>query len=1450
MAFFLRSHARGRASTSRWLVSVLLLSGFTALAQAQPLPTRKPQPVVAEPGTPIPPLLAPWVPWVLHGAGDAHCPLIDDVRVCIWPSALSIDVAGNAASFTLHVSSDRDGEAPLPGATEQWPIDVEVDGVRVAVFSRQGRPEARVRSGVHTITGRFLFGEAPARLQVPPNVGALSLRRDGVALTPPKREESGLLWIDESENGDENQERLSLSVHRRIEDAVPLRVVTRILVSAAGKPREIVFDDALLRGTRPIELRADLPAQLAPSGSLRMQAQGGSYRIEIVAIVETPVQQLVAPKLVTPWPETETWVFKGDDQLRHVELTGPPQIDSGRTDLESDWRGLPTFLLAAGQAISFETRRRGEPEPAPNRLTLERALWLDLDGDGYTLRDQLRGTMRQGFRLDLETGLLGHAVVSGQDALITKRGKKSGIELRTSQVDLATEWRLEHGQRSLPAVGYSDDVESLSARLYLPPGFMLLGVQGPDSARGTWIDSWDLFDLFFVLLIALGVGKLAGVRSGLIALLSLVLTQHEPNAPAITWIMLLVAAALVRALAPHAQAKLARAFFFTALGALLLVWLPFCVQQVRSALYPQLADTQASSERWPDGALIGTAAAPEPVPAPMEEQQQDLQNAVGNSPPSVTGLGAQLEDGHGGGAAEGAIQSIGGARALGVSKSSLSKASRAGADSYDVRELIDPNAVVQTGPGLPGWRFREFALGWSGPVSRGERIQLWLVPPIATRLWSLASALLSGLLLWCLIQAARLGDLRPRARRSGPPPPPPDIMVTVLSLVFAFALSPALASAQGIPTPELLEQLRARLLEPPRCAPDCVSVPKLMLTLGDTRLDVRVEVHAGEGAVYRAPGPLEQWAIDRIRIDDNDAAAAARLADGFLHVRMPAGIHTLELSGPAPTNRASTLALGGPTPHRVEAHGRGWVIEGLHADGTSEASLELRREVPSTGHGAQEQALTQWLEVRRELDLGLRFNLRTTLTRQGPASESMLVRLPLWAGESVTEAGLSSENGSVVITLPRDQSSFTFVSTMQPRAQLELTAVTASEGGELKHPYSEIWQVRPGTLYRTRFEGIPPVTQLAADGRYAPTYRPWPGERLTVFAERLEAAEGASVTIDAAQLRFTPGARIEEAKLSVRLRASRGTTEHIKLPKNATLAALDIDGSPHPARLKQSVLQLPLEPGSHSIALTFTRPARLGFRYAPEPPSIGRAITNLHQSVTLPEDRWLLATRGPAWGPAILWWGHVLVVVLLGFALGRVSASPLRGYQWALLGLGLTQVEAPVALAVVAWLFALAARERTFIANRRLFYLVQAVLVLLTVVALTCLAYAVHQGLLVSPDMQVQGMLSSHNFVQWYSDRTPGDLPPITLWTAPVWIYKALMLLWALWLAASLIQWLRWGWAAFRKGNPRRTKPPLGPGGGTGGSAASVGRAGAPANPKTPPLSGPDSADSKRARVS
>ncbi|HEX6241029.1 MAG TPA: hypothetical protein VFZ61_09050, partial [Polyangiales bacterium] len=123
---------------------------------------------------------------------------------------------------------------------------------------------------------------------------------------------------------------------------------------------------------------------------------------------------------------------------------------------------------------------------------------------------------------------------------------------------------------------------------------------------------------------------------------------------------------------------------------------------------------------------------------------------------------------------------------------------------------------------------------------------------------------------------------------------------------------------------------------------------------------------------------------------------------------------------------------------------KGFVVDGLRDDGRAEGSLSIRREVSQGAEQASAtQGLAQWFEVRRVLELGVRFRVHTSVTRLGSAAESALVRVPLLPGEEVSEAGLVADQGSVVINLPRGETSLSYASSLSPVPKLELRAPAA-----------------------------------------------------------------------------------------------------------------------------------------------------------------------------------------------------------------------------------------------------------------------------------------------------------------------------------------------------------------------------------------------------------------------
>jgi hypothetical protein len=217
-------------------------------------------------------------------------------------------------------------------------------------------------------------------------------------------------------------------------------------------------------------------------------------------------------------------------------------------------------------------------------------------------------------------------------------------------------------------------------------------------------------------------------------------------------------------------------------------------------------------------------------------------------------------------------------------------------------------------------------------------------------------------------------------------------------------------------------------------------------------------------------------------------------------------------------------------------------------------------------------------------------------------------------------------------------------------------------------------------------------------------------------------------------------------------------------------------------------------PGQHDLVVGWQHPDGQSALFRAPRVSLGAELINAEVSVHLPDERWLLAAGGPGWGPAILLWGHLVLILLLAPVLGRLPGSPLRSWQWALLALGLTQVPLPVAGIVFGWFFLMAFQghyrpERPIWFNAR-----QLLLLALTLVFLGCLVGAVYDSLLSTPNMEVAGAGSSERLLRWYFDRTPGTLPEVWVLTASLWVWRSVMLLWALWLAHELVGWLQWAW--------------------------------------------------------
>jgi len=348
--------------------------------------------------------------------------------------------------------------------------------------------------------------------------------------------------------------------------------------------------------------------------------------------------------------------------------------------------------------------------------------------------------------------------------------------------------------------------------------------------------------------------------------------------------------------------------------------------------------------------------------------------------------------------------------------------------------------------------------------------------------------------------------------------------------------------------------------------------------------------------------------------------------------------------------------------------------------------------------------------------------------------------------------------------------------------------------------WTESWTLDASPIWHCDLSGVPIILHQDPEGHWSPQWQPWSGEEVTIKVSRPAPVPGQTVTTEEANLTFTPGRRLNKGALFLKVRSSRGGQRKITLPDEAKLQLVKVMGKRQPLTEETEVI-VPLRPGSQTIDVEWHEKAEPSlFTRAPRV-DIGQEAVNAGVTFEMPRNRWILLCAGPRLGPAVLFWTYLTVIILVAIGLGRLPWTPLKTHHWILLGLGLTQVHPLVAIMIVGWLLALGLRREYPVRGGWFqFNMVQIALVAWTVAALIGLYISVEKGLLGIPDMQISGNGSSDFRLHWTLDRTGSTMPHTWVLSLPLFVYRILILSWALWLAYALLKWLRWGWQCFSEG--------------------------------------------------
>ncbi|MFT4924279.1 MAG: hypothetical protein ACI8WB_000357 [Phenylobacterium sp.] len=1353
------------------VIIFVMLSAFTSLSASAA--------ALANPT--IPESLKQWVPWVLKDHQALKCPFINQTdysenknHLCAWPSALTLNANDTGGSFSQSWRVIQDSWVVLPGNRFQWPQNVVANNQPAEVGLYRNQPALFLTPGNYQLKGHFDWQQLPRSLKIPTAYAFVTMSVNNKPIAFP-RVVDGTLWLSERQINQTESDAVKMTVHRKLSDGAFLDLETRIGLNVSGKMREVALGKLLPPGFKFKGIDGDLAAFFDAQGILHAKLKPGFWQINVFAWADPTVLKWQRPEKTHLWPEQEIWTFAAQEQFRVGKLSGGKVIDASLADLPENWQNLPSYVLSPTDSFTYTVQHRGKPLQLENRLTLDRTMWLSFDRSQYTFNDTITGSMINGWRLSmaapyiLESGADqdGSVLITTlkdntlEDTTLEDKAER-GIENRYPEVNIKARGFIANGALSnnaspnaMPVTGWNENFESVSLTLNLPPANRLLAVFGADSVSHSWLNSWTIWASFIVLFAALLAGRISSITVGLMTAVFLILTYHETNAPIISIINMLLTIAIAKYQPFTRLQPLVRVYFTLSLFAVVGSLLYFSAMQLRSVIHPQLEDRQTSHqsnnlmayESYSD-ALISRSASPMKMASREPEMMQ------------VSGSRSNYKD--------------------------------------QLNERYQTDAVVQAGGGIPNWQWHQYDIHWTSPVAKGQAVNLVVLGPIGTGLLKIAGVILAFLWLYSVLRPVIPALIIPPSTNASADKKT-TATASLLVLLLSIPVGTEQAHAQSFPDQQLLDALTQRVTEPPVCNPRCASINIIEVTADTSELKLAMQVHVLSDTAIALPKSTF-WRAEKITVNGQFQPALLK-HQGWIYFPLNKGVHNVSVIGRiAPVAQFQLRFKNHLQRVKVNASDK-WDIIGSQQNHLTGETLEFIATVE------QQQTLintrlpaSPLVQVTRHLSIDQPWTVNTKVTRIAPTIGSVSVKIPLLKGEHITTAGLTPKQGQVEITIPASQRSVSWRATLDRQPQLTLTANT--DGHRIEH-----WQVLSSPAWHVEFssgatEDLPVIldNNLNNDNDYTTTsFYPYEGETLTLDIRRPAAVKGHILAIDQVTANLNQGKRTAVFNLDFAYRSTRGGEHIIELPQGYQLKRITSDGrilNLQPDGLK---LAIPITPGSHQIKIELRAEQSQSSSISAPTVNLNAPVSNISSSIDLTDARWVLWTQGPTQGPALIYWGELLVFILLALALSgrltKVSFSPLNTFSWLMLGIGLSLNNWAVLMLVVVWFASLSASQyRPSDGHRRWFNLSQLVLFGLSVVTLITLVTTIPLSLLSSPDMGIVGNHSYGNHLVWFADQSAGQLPAIDVFSIPTLVYKGIMLLWVLWLSFSLLGWIRWAW--------------------------------------------------------
>lgn len=435
-------------------------------------------------------------------------------------------------------------------------------------------------------------------------------------------------------------------------------------------------------------------------------------------------------------------------------------------------------------------------------------------------------------------------------------------------------------------------------------------------------------------------------------------------------------------------------------------------------------------------------------------------------------------------------------------------------------------------------------------------------------------------------------------------------------------------------------------------------------------------------------------------------------------------------------------------------------------------------------------------KIERELFLSDKWKLKTTVSPIFSNDKLNEVIIPLLEGENILNNNIEVVDNNIKLSLTGN--TISWESSLQPKNKMVF------ENKDSKN--LEKWIIYNENNWLYSYKGVNPINQNSNNiYKTINTWLMWPKEQVEINFTLPSIVNGKTSSVTNLTLSSDLLKSPNEHNLQFMIESSIGGRYNIKFEdKNAKIDKLTLNNGVLANQIKDGVLALDLIAGQNQINMEIKSDNN---NYLYKTPQIKFETDVTNARFSMPINRWILLIGGGDVRPAVLLWGFIAFFTILAFGLSKIKNTPLKFTSWILLFFGLCETNYWTSIIIISWILSFSYRDKIIekftkdgVIENKTFNRIQLTLGTLSILGLLTLLGVVATGLLDNPDMFILGSNYHTGNLDWYIQTWNGENKNPWIFSLPLNYYKIIILCWAVWLAFSIMSWLKWMWTEYSKG--------------------------------------------------